>query len=166
MICRSGTAKGNLERRVSERGQVMVLMAGAFALLVLMMALVVNLGEGQLHKRIDQNAADAAALAAGYSLFSGNTGATWQSQATALADTQLQPAGLPKSALSLTFYTGVYPNGLVTTAPNGGPVIGYVLAQINDSNISDGFGLGIPITVVVAAGANVGMGLVPPALVK
>jgi len=66
------------EPRAGERGQILVLFAGGFIVLLIIAALVFDVGQNLLDRRTEQNAADAAALAgaryvvgAGYSYHGG-----------------------------------------------------------------------------------------------
>jgi len=51
------------DQRASERGQMLIIAAGAMVVLLGFMGLVVDIGWGMFKKRVTQNAADAAALA-------------------------------------------------------------------------------------------------------
>ena len=59
------------DRRVSERGQMLVIFALAMVALIGMVGLIIDGGDTALQRRDQQNVADAAAMAAGYAYVNG-----------------------------------------------------------------------------------------------
>ena len=132
--------------RKHQSGQTIVFVGFVLSILIAIAALVITLGEGQLEKRLAQNAVDSAALAAAYSFYSGDTNIA---DATALAENQITTEGFTSSELTLSYYNS---SGDTTST---GSDVARVQATIIDSNIPH-FGPVLATSVQATANASVG----------
>lgn len=100
-----------MRRRRAQGGQSLVLVAGLSMILVALAGLVLDGGEIASQYRLNQSAADAAALAAAYQITTGNT----ETAATNQADLVVKQHGIATTDLTLSFADG---SGTPTTDPS------------------------------------------------
>ncbi len=155
LLSQPGSPRKRSARRARERGQMLIVAAGAMVVLLGFMGLVVDIGWSTFQKRVAQNAADAAVLAALRDLGNAATSCVSGTLDTAVSGNVTTYAQANAGADTTTTYSYIDNNGVaVATANNCTQATGVEVTVDNPYNtfFLSIIGVGVGSTRATAAG--------------